>query len=152
MSVTTRCPECDRPLRVPDELVGKYVKCPGCTTTFLAQAESSSQPPESIRPAPEAPTNNPTEAIRKSPPPPADAPPADGLPEESRRPLPRPRLDDDDDDEDEDDDDDDEMDERLVERRAKRRRTQRLGRARRLVKAPAIGLLVVVGGVFLVAL
>ncbi len=150
MPITTRCPECDRPLRVPDDLVGKNVKCPGCTATFLAQAENSSQPAESIRPAPEAPTNNPTEAIRESPPPPADAPAVDGLPEEPRRPLPRPRLDDGD--EEEDDDDDDEMDERLVERRAKNRQARQLERARRVVKAPAIGLMVVAGSFFLVAI
>jgi hypothetical protein len=150
MPITTRCPECDRPLRVPDELVGKNVKCPGCTATFVAEAESDGQPAESIRPTPEIPASNPSEAIRESPPPPADGPAADGLPDEPRQPLPRPRLDDDD--EDDDDEDDDEMDERLVERRAKRRRTQRLERARRVVKAPAIGLMVVAGSFFLAAL
>src|SRR5260370_40925872 len=91
MPITTRCPECDRPLRVPDDLVGKNVKCPGCTATFLAQAESSSPPAESIRPGAEAPASNPTEAIRECPPP-ADAPAAAGFREQPRRPLPRARL------------------------------------------------------------
>ena len=52
MPITTRCPECDRPLRVPDDLVGKNVKCPGCTATFLAEAESSSQPAGAQRDVP----------------------------------------------------------------------------------------------------
>src|SRR5207245_719685 len=28
------CPQCERPLRVPDELVGRPAKCPACGLTF----------------------------------------------------------------------------------------------------------------------
>lgn len=43
MPVITKCPECDRQLRVPDELLGKKVKCPSCSTTFMAA--DSTKPP-----------------------------------------------------------------------------------------------------------
>lgn len=36
MPTTLNCPSCSRPLRVPDELLGRQVKCPSCGTTFLA--------------------------------------------------------------------------------------------------------------------
>jgi predicted Zn finger-like uncharacterized protein len=32
------CPECERKLRVPDHLLGKKVKCPGCGTMFTGRA------------------------------------------------------------------------------------------------------------------
>src|SRR5262249_21232293 len=36
MPNTIHCPQCNRELRVPDELLGKKVKCPACSTTFTA--------------------------------------------------------------------------------------------------------------------
>ncbi|HEV3117173.1 MAG TPA: zinc-ribbon domain-containing protein [Gemmataceae bacterium] len=39
----TDCPSCSRKLRVPDELLGKQVKCPTCGHTFQASAVDSSQ-------------------------------------------------------------------------------------------------------------
>jgi hypothetical protein len=30
------CPDCDKKLRVPDDLLGKKVKCPGCSVMFIA--------------------------------------------------------------------------------------------------------------------
>ncbi len=33
------CPDCGRKLRVPDNLLGKKVKCPGCGVKFAAQVE-----------------------------------------------------------------------------------------------------------------
>src|SRR5947209_20560053 len=41
------CPSCQKQLKVPDELIGKSVKCPGCKETFTAQAlsKSSAAPP-----------------------------------------------------------------------------------------------------------
>jgi predicted Zn finger-like uncharacterized protein len=36
MPNTIHCPSCSRELRVPDELIGKKVKCPACSTTFTA--------------------------------------------------------------------------------------------------------------------
>ncbi|HWG46710.1 MAG TPA: hypothetical protein VN688_28365 [Gemmataceae bacterium] len=32
------CPDCDRKLRVPDDLLGKKVRCPGCSVMFKAAA------------------------------------------------------------------------------------------------------------------
>jgi predicted Zn finger-like uncharacterized protein len=62
MPITINCPSCSRTLRVPDDLLGKNVKCPTCGTTFTASAEGS--PPEDEEPAPAA--------VRRSPPPPED--------------------------------------------------------------------------------
>ena len=41
------CPDCNRKLRVPDDLLGKKVKCPGCGQKFLAEAAEA---PEDARP------------------------------------------------------------------------------------------------------
>jgi predicted Zn finger-like uncharacterized protein len=52
MPNTIHCPSCNRELRVPDELLGKKVKCPACSTTFTASvAGPEAAPPP---PAPEA--------------------------------------------------------------------------------------------------
>lgn len=37
MPTLVNCPSCQRKLKVPDELLGKKVKCPGCSTTFTAE-------------------------------------------------------------------------------------------------------------------
>jgi predicted Zn finger-like uncharacterized protein len=57
MQNTIPCPSCGRQLRVPDDLLGKLVKCPACSQTFTANlseptpaAESEAQP-EAYRPA-----------------------------------------------------------------------------------------------------
>jgi predicted Zn finger-like uncharacterized protein len=42
MPINTDCPSCNRKLRVPDELLGKKVKCPTCGTVF--QADESTTP------------------------------------------------------------------------------------------------------------
>ncbi len=42
MPNTIYCPSCNRMLRVPDELVGKKVKCPSCGMIFIASAEGAS--------------------------------------------------------------------------------------------------------------
>jgi hypothetical protein len=41
------CPDCNRKLRVPDDLLGKKVKCPGCGQKFLAEPAEA---PEDARP------------------------------------------------------------------------------------------------------
>ena len=55
MPVVTRCPSCNRSLRVPDNLIGSKVRCPQCKNVFTAEAggESASAPPPA--PAPKAP-------------------------------------------------------------------------------------------------
>src|SRR5437870_5260016 len=37
MPITISCPSCRRQLRVPDDLLGKTVRCPGCQSTFTAE-------------------------------------------------------------------------------------------------------------------
>jgi hypothetical protein len=39
MPVQIRCESCGRKLRIPENLLGKTVRCPGCQTTFTARAE-----------------------------------------------------------------------------------------------------------------
>src|SRR5271165_7143472 len=40
MPVITSCPDCGRKLRVPDQLIGKLVRCPGCKVAFKAAADA----------------------------------------------------------------------------------------------------------------
>jgi predicted Zn finger-like uncharacterized protein len=44
MATIVDCPSCNRKLRVPDELLGKKVKCPTCSGTFDAVAAPVSSP------------------------------------------------------------------------------------------------------------
>ena len=32
------CPQCERKLRMPEEMLGRTVKCPSCSTVFTARA------------------------------------------------------------------------------------------------------------------
>jgi hypothetical protein len=59
MPAIISCPSCDRTLRVPDELLGKKVKCPSCGLIFVGTAEARSR--EEVDPEPEKP------APKKSP-------------------------------------------------------------------------------------
>lgn len=86
MPIQVSCPECQRPLRVPDHLLGTQVRCPGCQAIFRASTGEA------------APLTSPA-GIRED-----DAPPTLPAPEPSRRRLPPKPLLDDRDDEDEDDD------------------------------------------------
>jgi predicted Zn finger-like uncharacterized protein len=54
MAILIKCPSCERRLRVPDELLGKNVRCPSCQTTFTGAAEPSA--PATPPPAPAGPT------------------------------------------------------------------------------------------------
>ena len=38
------CPDCGRKLKVPDDLLGKKVKCPGCGQKFVGEAEDDEAP------------------------------------------------------------------------------------------------------------
>jgi predicted Zn finger-like uncharacterized protein len=57
------CPQCERKLRVPDNLLGQAVKCPTCSMTFTASAALSELPPmagpEAAAPPPSAPQPEP---------------------------------------------------------------------------------------------
>jgi predicted Zn finger-like uncharacterized protein len=82
------CPSCQKQLKVPDELIGKSVKCPGCKETFTAQTMSTS----SAAPAREEVVEKPR---KKAAPPPEEEEDEDEAP---RKPVKR-RADDDDEDE-----------------------------------------------------
>jgi hypothetical protein len=41
MAVFVSCPDCGRPLRVPDELLGRKVRCPQCKVMFVASTAES---------------------------------------------------------------------------------------------------------------
>jgi hypothetical protein len=45
MPEITSCPQCSRKLRIPDDLMGKRVKCPGCGLNFTAAPEGAAAPP-----------------------------------------------------------------------------------------------------------
>jgi predicted Zn finger-like uncharacterized protein len=122
------CPQCDRSLRVPDELMGKQVKCPTCGTTFAAGGGGA---PGGAPPGPRLPAEPPRA-------------PADAFEEEpsSRRAPPRSDRDRDRDrdydrDRDRDEDYDDDYEDDREERRRRRRRA-----ARDRVSGPGTGLIV----------
>jgi predicted Zn finger-like uncharacterized protein len=73
--VIIRCPQCERQLRVPDEMIGRLVRCPTCGMTFTLA--SGGAPPQ---PAAEPP------AVLPAGPPPEEPPYADALPV-GRRPA-----------------------------------------------------------------
>jgi hypothetical protein len=47
MPIQTSCPSCGKTLRVPDDLLGRNVKCPSCQTQFVASegAGAAESPP-----------------------------------------------------------------------------------------------------------
>lgn len=72
MPVVTRCPECSRQLRVPDDLLGKKVRCPGCKVVFTAAAAEDDAPGDEAPPprssgSRPAPREEPDERIEKEP-------------------------------------------------------------------------------------
>lgn len=52
MPELVNCPQCERQLRVPDDLVGKKVKCPTCGTTFTAEVAATAAPEAPVAAAP----------------------------------------------------------------------------------------------------
>jgi predicted Zn finger-like uncharacterized protein len=46
MNQIIHCPSCNRPLRVPDDLLGRPVRCPSCSTEFTAVGNGGAAPPE----------------------------------------------------------------------------------------------------------
>jgi hypothetical protein len=44
MPIQINCPDCQRPLRVPDHLVGTQVRCPGCQRIFRASTGEENPP------------------------------------------------------------------------------------------------------------
>jgi predicted Zn finger-like uncharacterized protein len=99
MTTTTACPSCSRQLRVPEDLLGRLVKCPSCSHTFTAEASGAVEESETAAdPSPmEAPLPTTVPRSREEP--------------ESRRRRPGDA---------EDDDGDDDYDDRPRRRRRKR--------------------------------
>jgi predicted Zn finger-like uncharacterized protein len=52
MPTTVDCPSCSRKLRIPDELLGKKVKCPTCGNTFTASGGAAPPVEEEEAPSP----------------------------------------------------------------------------------------------------
>jgi predicted Zn finger-like uncharacterized protein len=94
MKTRISCPGCEATLNVPAAVAGKKVRCPTCSTTFIAP--SSEEVPQSEAPLTEDPIPR-----RRSPAPPPSSREDDA--DEERR-VPRRRDDDDDDGRDDDDD------------------------------------------------
>ena len=83
MPEVVNCPQCDRKLRVPEELLGKKVKCPTCGNTFTATAAAAAGAEAAPAPPP--------------PPPPQEAPRSAGPKgdfdfQEEERPSRRPQA------------------------------------------------------------
>jgi hypothetical protein len=66
MQNTVPCPSCGRELRVPDDLIGKPVKCPACMQTFTANL-SAPAPAEKAKPESYRVANQPPPAEDYSP-------------------------------------------------------------------------------------
>jgi predicted Zn finger-like uncharacterized protein len=79
MATTTSCPSCNRALRVPEELIGKSVKCPTCGKAFTAINGAETAPP----------TEEERRPVRQLAPPPDDY--DDEEPEQELRPSRRRR-------------------------------------------------------------
>jgi hypothetical protein len=52
-TLTVTCPACQRPLRVPETLLGQMVKCPSCSHTFAAPDSLEDAPPPRRPPPPQ---------------------------------------------------------------------------------------------------
>ena len=55
MPQVVKCSECQRALRVPDEFLGRRVRCPSCGTEFTATAPDAAEDEDSPGIVPEAP-------------------------------------------------------------------------------------------------
>jgi predicted Zn finger-like uncharacterized protein len=62
------CPQCQRQLRVPEEMVGRLVKCPTCSTQFTVSAAGQPSRAEALPPVEEPPAPRRREAEYEEPP------------------------------------------------------------------------------------
>lgn len=85
MADIIQCPQCERQLRVPDELLGAAVKCPTCGVTFTAQHTT----PPPLPPQPPAAAEE-VRVQAEAQPPPADASAEPTYPLAERDDEPRP--------------------------------------------------------------
>lgn len=66
MPVTVVCPACKSKLKIPDNLIGKAVKCPSCSKAVLVKAAASAPAPAPV-PAPKKPPVKPAPLIEEEP-------------------------------------------------------------------------------------
>jgi hypothetical protein len=161
MPTTIKCPMCKRALEVPDELMGKRVKCPGCKMIFTATPPGAA-PSEDSSARRSKPSQKSEEAVRRrrpSPPPDEDEDEEDEEEEEQprvRKKATRRREEDYEDEKDEEEDEDEDKDEEEEDEedspRRPRKRSSYRQRARSVVLAPAISLMVVGSGSILFAI
>src|SRR6266851_4059028 len=141
MPINTKCPTCKRTLEIPDELMGKKVRCPSCKVVFLATADGSPAKTDSSRPQP--PKSKSEEGIRvRRRPAPTDEEEEEEDEEEEDEEEERPRVrrkavrrQDEEEDEDEE--------EEVPPRRRRKPASSPRRRALSAVLAPAIGLITV---------
>jgi hypothetical protein len=74
MPVIVSCPQCEKKLRVPDNLLGKKVRCPGCSGMFIGRAAEAPPPEEEEAPPPPPPPKAAKPPARPQPPPEEDEP------------------------------------------------------------------------------
>jgi predicted Zn finger-like uncharacterized protein len=133
MPIVAQCPSCERKLRVPDHLLDRKVKCPGCGNVFTVAAEDADLP---VAPPVEEEEAPPVARRRRRPPPEEE----EGIEEEAvarrRRPASAPG-------DDEEPPEEEEEEERRP--RPRRRRSRKKEAARSAVAGPAIALMVVSG-------
>jgi hypothetical protein len=63
MPALNHCTNCGRPLRVPDELIGRNVKCPDCGTVFQSTAEGGQPAAAAAQPADDFTTPRPGDSL-----------------------------------------------------------------------------------------
>jgi predicted Zn finger-like uncharacterized protein len=114
MPHVTECPQCQRKLRVPDELLGKKVRCPSCGTSFAAGTSEQALPTAPLQEEDASPP-----ARRKSAPSPAEEYGVEEEAPQRRRRPPEPEE------EDLDEETDDDEQEEDYEERPRRRRRRR---------------------------
>jgi hypothetical protein len=64
MPIQLRCPECNKPLKVREELAGKKVKCPGCGKPVPVPAAEPEEPEPVVEEVEEAPPPKPAKAAK----------------------------------------------------------------------------------------
>ncbi len=127
MPTTIKCPTCKRALEVPNELMGRRVKCPACKSIFTATPPGT--PPTedtSARRQPPSPKSESAIRRQRSAPPPVEVENEDQEEEEERprvrkKGIRRREEDDEEDEEEENEDEDEEEEEEEVRPRRRRR-------------------------------
>jgi hypothetical protein len=168
MPTNIKCPTCKRALEIPDELIGKKVKCPACKMIFPATPGGPPPPakPESSQRPPSRPKSEEEVRVRRKSPPAYEVEDEEEEEEEPRvrkKPIRRREEDDEEDeeeeeeerprarrkavrrDEEEEEEDEDEEEEEVRPRRRRKPAGSSAQRARSAVLVPAICLMITGG-------